>query len=139
MLRHVALVRTDVSEEYLHHLGEEFLCSVCWLLVTDNIVPSSQILVTLMMEVLHSSKMSVLARTTQHNIPKDSIIQFFFFVYMSPEANYKASMSMKNQQQNYKSITKNNSTTIPYKIQRDGIYKICTFTMVMLLCSKKRL
>jgi hypothetical protein len=32
-----------------------FLCRVHRLLVTANIVPSSQVLVTVMMEVLHSS------------------------------------------------------------------------------------
>jgi hypothetical protein len=44
MLRPVALVRTDVSEE-LHLV---FLRSVRRLLVTANVVPSSQILVILM-------------------------------------------------------------------------------------------
>jgi hypothetical protein len=38
------------------------------LLVTAN-VPSSPILVTLMMEALSSSEMSVLARATRRNIP----------------------------------------------------------------------
>jgi hypothetical protein len=43
------------------------------LLVTAN-VPSSPILVTLMMEAIYSSETSVLKRTTRSNIPKDGIL-----------------------------------------------------------------
>jgi hypothetical protein len=35
------------------------------------------ILVTLMMEAIHSSKTSVLPRATQHNIPEDSILYVY--------------------------------------------------------------
>jgi hypothetical protein len=53
MLRRVALVRTDVSEEL-----------------------SASILVTLMMEVLSSSKTSVLTRTAaRRNISEDAILR----------------------------------------------------------------
>jgi hypothetical protein len=45
-----------------------------WLLVTANVVSSSLILATLMMEVICSSKTSVLTRSTQHDIPDDSIL-----------------------------------------------------------------
>jgi hypothetical protein len=45
------------------------------LLVTADVVPSSPILVTLIMEALHSSVRSVLTRVTLRNIPEDSILR----------------------------------------------------------------
>jgi hypothetical protein len=83
MLRRVALVRTDVSEELsasfirvtrIGELGTTLLRSMRRLLVTASVVPSSPIFVTLMKEALNSSKMSVLKRATWHNIPEDTIL-----------------------------------------------------------------
>jgi hypothetical protein len=63
MLRHAALVRTDVSEE---------LCASI-IKVTRIVVPTSLILVTLMMKALSSSETSVHSRATRRHIPEDDI------------------------------------------------------------------
>jgi hypothetical protein len=82
MLRRVAFVRTEVSEDRINsiirvsRIGElgtklvvisnrntpyiVFLCRVLPLLVTANVVPNSPNLVTLMMEAIWSSETSVL-------------------------------------------------------------------------------
>jgi hypothetical protein len=70
----VALVRSEVSEERsasiirvtrTGELGTTLaVSSVCRLILMANVVPSSPIVVTLMMEALSSSETSVLTRAT---------------------------------------------------------------------------
>jgi hypothetical protein len=94
MLCHVALVRTDVSEELsasfirVTRIGElatklavtsnrrtlRTNTNVCQLLVTARVVPRSPILVTVMKDELSSSETSVLTRATWRNIPEDSTL-----------------------------------------------------------------
>jgi hypothetical protein len=47
-----------------------------------NVFPSSPILATLMIEALHSSETSVLARAIWHNIPEEGILHTKLFVTM---------------------------------------------------------
>jgi hypothetical protein len=92
MLRRVALVRTDVSEEHsasiigvtkIDELGTTLFVtsnrrahrSVRRLLVTASFVSSSPILVTLMKEALSSYEMWVLTRAIRRNIPENAVLR----------------------------------------------------------------
>jgi hypothetical protein len=87
MFRRVDLVRTDVSEELSASIIRVTICElgtlavtnvdqrceeILFLLVTAN-VPSSPIIVTLMMEALSSSETSIFTTATRRNIPGDTI------------------------------------------------------------------
>jgi hypothetical protein len=71
MWRRVAFVRTDVSEELIVSI---MLRTLRASVPSYDYVPSSPILVTLMMEALRSSETSVLTRSTWRNISEGAIL-----------------------------------------------------------------
>jgi hypothetical protein len=75
MLRRAALVRTDVSDNLIVSIIREKRISTLQVLVTANVVPSTLILITLIMEAICSSKMSALTRARRRHIPEDDILQ----------------------------------------------------------------
>jgi hypothetical protein len=75
MLRRVALVRTDVSEEFsTSFIRVTGIGELGTPLAVTSVVSSSPILVTLMKEAPSSSETSVLTRITRLNIQEDTIL-----------------------------------------------------------------
>jgi hypothetical protein len=71
-------VRADVSEELE--------------LLTANVVPSSQMLSTMMMEAMNFSEKSVLTRATQRHIPDDGILHSDYRESLKPHESSACDM-----------------------------------------------
>jgi hypothetical protein len=77
LLNFYACIRVTVQSKHLQgvpQLQSKQIDRVHPLLDTANVVPSSPVLVTLMMEALRSRGTSVVTRATRHNILEDDIV-----------------------------------------------------------------
>jgi hypothetical protein len=75
MLRRVALARNDISEERNASIIRMTRTGELGMLVTANVVPTSPILITLMMKAIGSFETSFITGVTWRNIPEDGIRQ----------------------------------------------------------------
>jgi hypothetical protein len=75
------LLSTGLNEFVIVIILDLFLRSVLVLVVTAIIVPSSLILVTLMMEAIRSPVKSVLTRVTRRHIPEDGSLYYYYYYY----------------------------------------------------------
>jgi hypothetical protein len=66
--------RSTLQRNTVYSIYVVFFCSVHRLLITANVVPSSRIIATLMMEGTRSSQTSVLTRATRRNITEDCVL-----------------------------------------------------------------
>jgi hypothetical protein len=80
MICRVALVKSDVSEEHSASFIRERIGEVETTLVATSVVPTSPILITLIMEALSPSETLVVTRVTRRNIPEDAILNYVCYI-----------------------------------------------------------
>jgi hypothetical protein len=64
-----------MPEDVILHFHRREISQLLQFLVTANVIPSSSILVTVMMEAIRSSETSVLTRATRRHVPEDGFLQ----------------------------------------------------------------
>jgi hypothetical protein len=109
---------------------------VLQLLVTANIVPSSPILVTLMIEALSSSETSVLTRATRRNIPET------FFNWLFPNVSLQGTLCEITRRRHFgliplrtvKTLKLDGNGTIVCVGKKSAISGTCFSTSVGLTC-----
>jgi hypothetical protein len=109
-------------------------------LVPAKVVPSSPILVTLIMEAIPSTVMSVLTRATWSDIPQDGIVQIYINLQlMGGPRNTKAIVPVPNQfLDKCGSVARGSqaSCRFPFVFSSDGCGTEFILYVVFILCTQ---